>query len=364
MFTYYPTIFRHLLKEIFTYFIFTFIIFVFLFQIGKVFELTRLIVIHHISFSTIVKLLIYTLPFFLSYIIPVSALFSTLLTFCRFTQDKEFMALKASGISSKAFLPLLAGFAFFCLILTALATMLGIPWGSEAARDLTFSLTRQKAEVALKPGVFNSLPGVVLYVEKIENGQLQNIFLYSEKKAYQGETIIAQRGNILHQKNKVIFQFQNGCICKAPKKEKNLVTRFLTYQNYNYVLEIPSHLEKRKKHPKEYPPWELWKKIKTYKKEKKDPTSLILAFHKKISVPMGAFIFVFLGAVLGLREETKKSLGGISLGLILFTLYQALFIAGKNLAKAHVIPAHLSFWLPNLIFGGITIYLWCREIND
>jgi lipopolysaccharide export system permease protein len=370
MFRYYPTLSRYFLKEIFTYFFLSLIIFVFLFQMAKIFDLTDLIVTHHVSISAILKILAYTIPDFLSYIIPISALLSTLLTFLRVNHDKELIALKAAGINPKAaLLPILSGFACFCLILTMSATLIGIPWGSTAAKDISFSLVKQKADIILKPGVFNSLAGKILYVDKIEDGQLQGLFLYSglenaQNIDYRGEVIVSQKSNIACQENKIIFLLKNGCIWKTQKKGEDLISQLLIYTSYNYVLEIPSYWGEREKNPKEYTPWELWQKIKIYQKQKKDPTRLILGFHEKFSVPVGAFIFVFLGATLGLKEQKEKHISSIGLGLICFTLYQLIFLACENLGKIHILPIHLALWLPTIIFAGITLYLWFRSIND
>jgi len=74
MFGKYRLISYHILKEIITYFSLSCLVFSFLFLMGKIFDLTRLIIVHHVKVNIILKLLFYTLPYFFSYIIPISAL--------------------------------------------------------------------------------------------------------------------------------------------------------------------------------------------------------------------------------------------------------------------------------------------------
>ena len=371
MFTRYRLIFWYLVKEIGTYFILSSGIFTFLFLMGKIFDLTRLIIVHHINLGMVLKLLFYTLPYFFSYIIPISALLSTLLTFVRLAQDKEYIALKAAGISPKSLFPLLFLFACFCLFSTLFVTTLAIPWGSGAARDLIFSLARQKTEISIKQGVFNdTIPGLIIYVDKMDNEGLKGIFIYDERRIqpknslHQGQVTIAKSGQVCHQKGKVIFNLQHGYICQTGKTEKGIENHLVAYKNYTLVVSFPSHVGQREKNPKEYLPWQLWQKIKTYERQNKDPTPFILSFHRKISLPVGAFIFVFLGAALGLKEKTFKRFGGATSSLISFIIYQLIFFAAKSLGETHIISPHLSLWIPNFIMAGITGYLWYGVIND
>lgn len=360
----------YLVKEIATYFILSSGIFIFLFLMGKIFKLTRLIIVHHINLGVVLKLLIYTLPYFFSYIIPISALLSTLLTFVRLSQDKEYIALKTAGISPKSLLPLLLLFACFCLFSTLFVTTLAIPWGSGAARDLIFSMVSQKTEISIRQGVFNSsIPGLIFYVDKINNGQLKGIFIYDERgtkqknSLHQGQVTIAKSGQISHQEGKLIFYLHNGYICQNKQTERGIENHLVAYKNYTLVFTLPSHLGQREKNPKEYFLWQLWQKIKTCEKKNKDPTPFILSFHRKISLPVGAFIFVFLGAALGLKEGTSRHFGGITLSLICFIIYQSIFFAAKSLGEIHTISPHLSLWIPNFIMAGITGYLWYEVIN-
>ena len=331
---------------------------------GKIFDLTRLIVLHHIGAGLIFKLLFYTIPYFLSYIIPISALLSTLLTFLRLNHDREFIALKTAGITPKIFFSPLMPFAFGVLFLTLFVTSLGIPWGSSAARDLIFKITQKKAEVALKPGIFNDrIPGLIIYVGKIENGVLKDVFIYQEDKKnkgwwHKGQVIIAKSGCLAKDRHRLVIHLKKGCIVSLQEDKE---AHFLNYNQYNLVINLPKSFGQRHKNPKEYSPWRLWQMIKRHPK---NATPYILAFHRKLVLPISALIFVYLGAALGLKESQEKRMGGITLGLLCFIIYQILFSAANSLGETHVLPTHLSLWIPNIMAGLFTIYLWHGVIHD
>jgi len=331
---------------------------------GKTFELARLIIKYHIGIVIILKLLFYSLPYFLSYILPISALLSTLLTFLRLTQDKEYIAIKAAGISPKGFLAFLSFFATFCFFITLFTTSTIFPLGYRASKKLVFSLAQKKIEIALKPGVFtNLLPDIIFYVDRIEDGKLKGIFLYdarNKNNIYQNQLIIAKSGFIAQEKDKIVFHLKDGYILKNKKDSPKLASYFLTYKKYIFVIQAPSKIAKRWRNPKEYYLWQLWKRIR----QKEKDIGFILAFHHNVSLPVTAFIFVFLGAVLGLREEKRKHLGAVFWGIVWLTIYQALFLAGKTLAKIHVISPHISLWISDIIIATITLIFWYKIIHE
>ncbi len=365
MFIRYRTLSYYLTKEILIYFLLSTLVFSFLFLMGKTFKIARLIIKYHIGLNVILKLLCYALPYFLSYIIPISALLSTLFTFLRMRQDNEYIAIKTAGISPISFLSFLFLFACFCFFTNLFITSAISPLGYRASKELIFSLTQKKIEISIKPGIFtNPLPGLIFYVDRIENEQLKGIFLYDERnkkkeKIYQNQLIIAESGSISQEKGKIIFYFKNGYIWKDTKPIKKLASHFLAYKKYTFLIETPNKKNKRRRGPKEHYLWELWQRIK----KEKDP-AFIIAFHHNIALPVTSFIFVFLGAVLGLREEKKKHLGAVSLGFVWLIIYQILFLTGKTLAKIQVISPHICLWIPNFVVIGVTLYLWHKIVND
>jgi lipopolysaccharide export system permease protein len=62
---------------------------------------------------------------------------------------------------------------------------------------------------------------------------------------------------------------------------------------------------------------------------------------------------------------TGKSgrLGGLALGLGVFSSYYMLLIYGENLVRAGKIPHYIGAWTPALILGIFALWVYRKESN-
>jgi lipopolysaccharide export system permease protein len=84
---------------------------------------------------------------------------------------------------------------------------------------------------------------------------------------------------------------------------------------------------------------------------------------KKFSIPFACVVFVLMGAPLGMLARR----GGMTVGLlsaIFFVFYYLCLIGGEQLADRLLFPPWLSMWLPNLVLGGLGIFLMLRAIRS
>lgn len=85
---------------------------------------------------------------------------------------------------------------------------------------------------------------------------------------------------------------------------------------------------------------------------------------KKYAIPFACFIFVFVGAPLGIR--TKGGNFGISAAITLgfYIFYWACLIGGEKLADRSIISPFFSMWLGNIVVGIIGIILTLKVNNE
>ena len=77
-----------------------------------------------------------------------------------------------------------------------------------------------------------------------------------------------------------------------------------------------------------------------------------MEFHKKFSIPFGAFFFVVLAFPLGMFAKTNGQSVGFIFGLIIAVLYWALLIGGQTLSVRLGFDGFVMMWLPNaLVFA-------------
>jgi lipopolysaccharide export system permease protein len=85
---------------------------------------------------------------------------------------------------------------------------------------------------------------------------------------------------------------------------------------------------------------------------------------KKYAIPFACFIFVFVGAPLGIR--TRGGNFGISAAITLgfYIFYWACLIGGEKLADRSFISPFFSMWLGNIVVGLIGIILTLKVNNE
>src|SRR6185436_5491475 len=79
--------------------------------------------------------------------------------------------------------------------------------------------------------------------------------------------------------------------------------------------------------------------------------------HKKFALAVACFVFVLLGAPIALRFPRGGVGLTIGVSLFVFALYYICLIAGESIAKRGLMPAVVSMWMANVIFGLIAIWL-------
>jgi hypothetical protein len=89
--------------------------------------------------------------------------------------------------------------------------------------------------------------------------------------------------------------------------------------------------------------------IDTYRKR---VALLEVELHKKYALAFACFVFVLVGAPLGVRVRR----GGLTVGflsLAFFLLYYILLVVGEGLAERLLLSPLLAMWLPDLLLGAI-----------
>ncbi len=87
-------------------------------------------------------------------------------------------------------------------------------------------------------------------------------------------------------------------------------------------------------------------------------------FYKKFSIALACFIFMFVGAPLGLtiRRGGLATIGAVALGI--FMLYWITLVQGEKLSERGFLPPWFGMWIANLIMSGAGIWLILYVVLD
>ena len=165
-----------------TYFMGVFV-FVFVILMFQSFRLMEYVIVHGAKTEAIFSILGFLIISFLPIVLPVSLLFSVLLTYGRLSADSEVVALQSLGLNLKhLLLPalLLGGMTF--LFSVEIGFHLA-PWGNRKMEVLIHRLGESKPGVTIREGVFSEgFFNLVVYANKVDSkkGKLKKIFIYDE----------------------------------------------------------------------------------------------------------------------------------------------------------------------------------------
>ena len=202
---------RYLLKEMMLPFVINLVFFTFVFLMTKILDITNLIVNYKISMFSVLFILLYSVPRFLSFVIPMSVMMAVLLTFIRLSNDKELVALKAGGVSIYGLMPPVLVFSVMGVVLSCLITVYGIPWGTVSMKELTFNVIASHVDAGLKERTFNdSFKDVMLYINKIDLKKkiLKDVFIEDKRSQNIVSTVMAPKGRMFAEPDKFVFHLK------------------------------------------------------------------------------------------------------------------------------------------------------------
>ena len=98
--------------------------------------------------------------------------------------------------------------------------------------------------------------------------------------------------------------------------------------------------------------------------ELKRAAQYMVEIHKKFSTAFACFVFILIGAPLGIMAR-KGGIGtGILYSLAFFVIYWICLIGGENLADRLIVSPELAMWISNIIIGIVGILLTRAMIRD
>ena len=336
----------------------------------KLLDITNYIVNYHVNFKTIFWILLFAIPSFLQFVIPMAIMMAVLLTFLRLSGDNEIVALKSCGVSIYRLLPPVLLFCLMGCLLTGWITIYGSPWGMVALKRMTAELAGANFQVALKERTFNdNLKGVMFYVNKIDlkNNMLKDIFIEDQRNIDMVNTIIAPKGVLINdpEGKKSYLKLYKGMIHQVSLKEKTV--NIIRFDSYDLKLDLGRKIASKKQKKKHRREMSL-KEMNAWLKNRKEKNSIyyrtLMDWHKKFSIPIACLAMGVLAMPLGIQPLTAKRSFGIGLGIILFLIYYVLLTVGWSLGKSGAYPPIIGMWLPDVLMGGLGIYLLRQSAND
>jgi lipopolysaccharide export system permease protein len=354
---------RYIFAETIPPFLVNLVLFTFIFLMAKILEITDLVVNHGVRVSSVLLLLIYSIPSFLVFVIPMSIMMGVLLAFLRLSSDNEIVALRACGFSLYRLLPPVLVFCLIGCLVTAFMCIHGARWGRLSFKSLLVRTATSNIDIGLKERTFNdSFNGVMLYVNEIDgrNKTLADIFVEDRQTAGMVNAVVAPEGKLLFDPKNASCHLTlfNGIINQVDQQNKTVHS--INFDTYDFNLKLAEVLSARKYSRKSRKDMSLAELRQTLEKEdtsKRHYASILMEYHKKFSIPFACLVLGFMAVPLGIQANFRKRSFGMVLGLFFFLAYYILLTAGWVLGEGGFCSPVIAMWGPNLIIGAIGLYL-------
>lgn len=340
---------RYLLKLFLRIFFYSVLAFAVIYITVDVFEEIDNFIDHSAGVFLVAKYYFFSLPFILTYIVPLSLLLATIFSMGILGRRNEITAFVASGIS-------LVRVAAPILITAALVSL-----GSTFFNDTVVS----KANIRHKD--------IMRY--EIENGTRSNPML-KENLHYLGDNgyvYLATRYNHRTQSlHEVVVQRFDGSTLVRRVDAKRAVWNgedWVFYQGFDRVFdgdnesvasfdqlivpelkEPPELFAKEEVDEENMTAKELWEYVKRVRHSGGNVERYLTDFYFKFSYPLAGAIFVLLGIALASGKRKQSMAAGFGWSLLTAFVYYGVLRVGQTLGYNGVLPPFLAAQLGNIIF--------------
>ncbi len=362
----YQRVVFYIIKEMLPSLLVGIVVFISILLTFQALKLTEFILAHGVSMKVIGQLVLFLSISFLPAILPMSLLFSVLMTYGKLSTDSEIIAFKSIGISQATLtLPAILLGLLMTIVSAQTYFYLG-PWGKQQTKDLIRILGSAQVASQIREGTFaEGFYNLVVYSNEVDSkkGLLRDVFIYDERSQQNPLTIIAREGQILSSEelnNTTILRLFDGSIHRT---NDDVYTK-IQFSNYDIFLK-PNLI-----------PWsgeldangmnlnQLYKEMHKPNLAKERKIEIDSEYYKRWALPFACIIFSLVGVGMGTvinRRVASSSGFVVSVGLIV--VYWTFYLIVDSLAQNGSLPAIIAFWIPNILFT-IWAFYSLRQIWD
>lgn len=349
----------YIIREIASLFLLGITVFTLILLMGRLIKLTELVVSRGVPFLDVARMIMYLMPSFLVFTIPMAFLLAVLLAFGRLSADNEITVIKASGVSLVQIMPPVLFCAIVAGLLALSASIVGVPWGNSAFKELSFKVLKQNASATIREKVFwDEIPGIILYTDQYDDQKraLKGIIIHDGRNPARPMTIFAKQGSVSggSERQSLKLSLADGSIHSAGKADEYRLVRF-----GEYVMSVggDSSAAGASHNEIDMNVKELQSRINNPATAVRTRLKMLSELHSRFAFPFASIVFAFIAVPLGIQNRRSGKSAGFSVSIGILLAYYLMLSFVRTLAEKGSIPPAIALWLPNIIFLALGWYL-------
>ncbi len=362
------TLFLYIAREMLLYFAISFLFFFLIFFVNQILLMAEQVLSKKAPFFDVVKLIFFSLPSVIATSAPFAALVGTLMGVGRLVSDREILAMNTLGISLRSIMLPIVCVGILVSIVSFATNDILLPAGtiqfnrlyrqiltSTPALELeSNSIKRNERAIVITGTIRNSIMDKLLVVDTDEDGN-KRVIAATEAEIVKSDSSAVLMSLRMKDSSVAIFDRRD------PEQFDIVDSDSITY-NILAKNVLPAYTGRIT--PREMSSRDLYREIKNAE-ENTGPQRLNMnrmEFHKKFSIPFGAFFFVLLAFPLALTAKHSGQSSGFVVGLFIAVLYWALLIGGQTLSVRLGFNGSIMMWIPNMVILLLALFFTGRKL--
>lgn len=294
-----------------------------------------------------------------------AALLAALLTFGRLSGDSEITAFRAGGVSLYQLIRAALIFGALVSCLSFAWNELLIPYANQnyeslvsrvSGEDTSKVITTEKVNFTYyEDGYLKQM----VYAKKLTNNVMTDVSVIEYQKGAFSKIIFANSAEWQSDKK---WLFKNGTVHTFNGSKE--LAQFHQFAQAQLVIQAkPIDMLSDYQEPHQMNVFALGNFIQQESKGGKNVAGLQFMWNERFAIPFSCFIFVLLGAPMGIRPQRTGSGLGVGLTLLVILGYYGLSSVARALGNTQVLAPFIAAWLPNLVIGALGARMLASKAN-
>lgn len=360
---------RYILLQVLEIFIMGIVIFTsIIFASDTFITLIKQITLYGIPFNIALMIVLLNLPQVIVMAIPMSVLFSTVMTLNRLSLSSEITVMRACGIGLNRIAKPIFIFATTMTLLTFIVNETIVPITNSQSKTLAVWALGQKnipngkqnftfKEIKEDENGHKSMKRL-FFVQRCEDNTLKNVSVvdFSNEKTIQ--VIQSQTGKTSPEG----WQFNRGAVYTINKDGKILNTTWFGQSIVDFGMDVKDALTEEE--ATQYNVIALWKYVEKNAKKADPKTHSIfkIELHNKFAFPITTIVLVLLGVPLAITPPRVRYNRGFLFSILIIFLYYLLRALSISLGETMAISPFFAAWIPNIILTILGWILYYRKV--